>query len=87
MAGTNFSRALKIPAKVTTNKSAPTTTNFAKGIFTYKPNDTMDYDEIYLAQNARFDRIGEYITRRGINKMSQLAKLCHTAIIPVVMIW
>ena len=71
MAGTNFSRALKIPAKVTTNKSAPTTTNFAKGIFTYKPNDTMDYDEIYLAQNARFDRIGEYITRRGINKMCE----------------
>ena len=58
MAGTNFSRALKVPKRVTTSKSAPTTTNFAKGIFTYKPNDTMDYDEIYLAQNARFDRIG-----------------------------
>ena len=31
----------------------------------------MDFDEIYLAQNARFDRIGEYKTRRGI------AKLCE----------
>ena len=71
MAGTNFSKARKIPSGVTTRKSAPTTTNFAKGIYTYKPNDTMEYDEIYLAQNARFDRIGEYKTRRG------LAKLCE----------
>ena len=65
MAGTNFSKARRIPS-VTTKKSNPTTTNFAKGIYTYKPNDTMDFDEIYLAQNARFDRIGEYKTRRGI---------------------
>lgn len=71
MAVSNFSKARKIPTKVSTKKSAPTTTNFAKGIFTYKPNDTMDFDEIYLAQNARFDRIGEYKTRRG------LAKLCE----------
>lgn len=71
MTVTNFSKARAIPSKVTTKKSAPTTTNFAKGIFTYKPNDTMDFDEIYLAQNARFDRIGEYKTRRGI------AKLCE----------
>ena len=70
MAVSNFSKARKIP-RVTTRKSAPTTTNFAKGIYTYKPNDTMDFDEIYLAQNARFDRIGEYKTRRG------LAKLCE----------
>ena len=67
----NFSKAKNIPSKVTTRKSAPTTTNFAKGIYTYKPNDTMDLDEIYLAQNTRFDRIGEYSTRRG------LAKLCE----------
>ena len=71
MTVTNFSKARTIPSKATTKKSAPTTTNFAKGIFTYKPNDTMDFDEIYLAQNARFDRIGEYKTRRGI------AKLCE----------
>lgn len=70
MAVSNFSKARKIPS-VTTRKSAPSTTNFAKGIYTYKPNDTMDFDEIYLAQNARFDRIGEYKTRRG------LAKLCE----------
>ena len=66
MTVTNFSKARKIPTKVSTKKSAPTTTNFAKGIYTYKPNDTMDFDEIYLAQNSRFDRIGEYKTRRGI---------------------
>lgn len=68
---TNFSKAKQIPnsSKLSTKKSAPTTTNFAKGIFTYKPNDAMDYDEIYLAQNARFDRIGEYKTRRGLAKL------------------
>ena len=66
MVGTNFSKARSIPSGATTRKSAPSTTNFAKGIYTYKPNDTMDFDEIYLAQNARFDRIGEYKTRRGI---------------------
>lgn len=70
MAVSNFARIRKIP-NVATKKSAPTTTNFAKGIYTYKPNDTMDFDEIFLAQNARFDRIGEYKTRRG------LAKLCE----------
>ena len=70
MADTRFSKARRIPS-VTTKKSSPTTTNFAKGIYTYKPNDTMDFDEIYLAQNARFDRIGEYKTRQG------LAKLCE----------
>lgn len=67
----NFSKARNIPSKVTTRKSAPTTTNFAKGIYTYKPNDTMDLDEIYLAQNARFDRIGEYSTRRGLDKLCE----------------
>lgn len=71
MAVSNFSKAKAIPAKVTTRKSSPTTTNFAKGIYTYKPNDTMDFDEIYLAQNARFDRIGEYKTRRGITQLCE----------------
>lgn len=66
MTVTNFSKAKTVP-NISTKKSAPTTTNFAKGIFTYKPNDTMDYDEIYLAQNARFDRIGEYKTRHGLS--------------------
>ena len=70
MTVTSFSNSKTIP-KLTTKKSNPTTTNFAKGIYTYKPNDTMDYDEVYLAQNARFDRIGEYKTRRG------LAKICE----------
>ena len=67
----NFSKVKTIPSKTTTAKSAPATTNFAKGIYTYKPNDTMGYDEIYLAQNARFDRIGEYKTRRGIATMTE----------------
>jgi hypothetical protein len=71
MAASNFSKARKIPTKATTKKSAPTTTNFAKGIYTYKPNDTMDFDEIYLAQNARFDRIGEYKTRRGLKALCE----------------
>ena len=68
---TNFSKAKAIPKKVTTKKSAPTTTNFAKGVYTYKPNDTMDYDEASLAQNARFERIGEYKTRRGLGKLCE----------------
>ena len=71
MTVSNFSKARPIPTKVTTKKSAPTTTNFAKGIYTYKPNDTMAYDEIYLAQNARFDRIGEYKTRRGLKMLCE----------------
>lgn len=71
MPGSNFSKARKIPTKTTTKKSSPTTTNFAKGIYTYKPNDLMDYDEANLAQNARFDRIGEYKTRRGLKKLSE----------------
>ena len=71
MVVSRFSKARKIPAKVSTKKSSPTTTNFAKGIYTYKPNDAMDYDEIYLAQNARFERIGEYKTRHGIAAMCE----------------
>ena len=70
MTVTNFSKVKTVPS-VTTKKSAPSTTNFAKGIYTYKPNDTMDYDEVYLAQNARFDRIGEYVTRRGTKELCE----------------
>ena len=65
-----FSKSKPIP-NITTRKSSPTTTNFAKGIYTYKPNDTMDLDEIYLAQNARFDRIGEYKTRKGLSPLCE----------------
>jgi len=70
---TRFSKAMAIPSssKLSTKKSNPTTTNYAAGIFTYKPNDTMDYDEIYIAQNARFDRIGEYATRNGIKPLNE----------------
>lgn len=70
MVASNFSKARRIPS-ATTKKSAPVATNFAKGIYTYKPNDTMALDELYLAQNARFDRIGEYKTRRGIEKLCE----------------
>jgi len=56
--------------KITTAKSSPITTNFAKGVYTYKPNDTMDTDEASLAQDARFDRVGEYGTRKGIKALS-----------------
>ena len=71
MAVSNFAKVRPIPSKMSTSKSSPTTTNFAKGIFTYKPNDMMDYDEVYLAQNARFNRIGEYKTRRGLEKLCE----------------
>ena len=60
----------KTVPKVATRKSSPITTNFAKGIYTYKPNDTMDASEIRLAENARFDRVGEYGTRLGYKKLS-----------------
>lgn len=56
---------------VTTRKTSPITTNFAKGIYTYKPNDTMGDTEIRLAQDARFDRVGEYGTRLGYKKLSE----------------
>ena len=55
---------------VGTRKSAPTTTNFAKGVATYKPNDMMGTDELRLAQDARFDRVGEYGTRTGLKALS-----------------
>ena len=64
----NFTRR-NIP-NVGTRKSAPTTTNFAKGVATYKPNDTMGSDELRLAQDARFDRVGEYGTRSGLKALS-----------------
>lgn len=53
-----------------TKRSNPVTTNFAKGIYTYKPNDTMGLDELRLAQDARFDRVGEYGTRKGLKALS-----------------
>lgn len=53
-----------------TKRSNPVTTNFAKGIYTYKPNDTMTSDELRLAQDARFDRVGEYGTRKGLKALS-----------------
>lgn len=71
MVVSRFAKSRPVPSGVSTRKSSPSTTNFAKGIYTYKPNDTMNYDEVYLAQNARFDRIGEYKTRRGIDKMCE----------------
>lgn len=66
----NFPNRTTIP-NVGTRKSAPSTTNFAKGIKTYKPNDEMSFEEIYLAQDARFDRIGEYKTRHGYDKLCE----------------
>lgn len=56
--------------KLRTRRSEPVTTNFARGIFTYKPNDTMDSTELRLAQDARFDRVGEYGTRLGYKKLT-----------------
>ena len=69
MVQSRFTNIKTIPTKVATSKSAPNTTNFADGIATYKPNDTMKNSELRLAQDARFDRIGEYKTRKGYTKL------------------
>ena len=69
MIKSNFSKQRNIP-NITTRKSSPMTTNFAKGIYTYKPNDTMGLDELRLAQDARFDRVGEYGTRKGYSRLT-----------------
>lgn len=70
MVQSRFTNIKTIPKKVSTGKSSPSTTNFADGISTYKPNDTMKNSELRLAQDARFDRIGEYKTRIGYKKLS-----------------
>ncbi len=64
-----FMPSRSVPS-ISTAKSSPVTTNFAKGINTYAPNDTVDASEINLAQDARFDRMGEYKTRKGLTKLS-----------------
>lgn len=69
MGYSNFSRRKAIPS-TGTRKSSPSTTNFAKGVYTYKPNDTMGTDEVRLAQDARFDRVGEYGTRNGFVRLT-----------------
>lgn len=69
MVKSRFTNIKNIPKKVTTGKSAPNTTNFADGIATYQPNDTMKNSQLRLAENARFDRIGEYKTRVGYKKL------------------
>lgn len=69
MVKSRFTNIRSIPSKVATGKSAPNTTNFADGIATYQPNDTMKNSQLRLAENARFDRIGEYKTRVGYKKL------------------
>ena len=68
MVQSRFTKIKTIP-NVSTGKSSPSTTNFADGIATYQPNDTMKNSQLRLAQDARFDRIGEYKTRKGYNKL------------------
>jgi len=70
MVQSRFTKNKAIP-NVTTGKSAPSTTNFADGIATYQPNDTMKTSQLRLAENARFDRIGEYKTRRGYTPLME----------------
>ena len=69
MVQSRFTNIKTIP-DITTGKSSPNTTNFADGIATYQPNDTMKTSQLRLAQDARFDRIGEYKTRKGYSKLS-----------------
>ena len=68
MVQSRFTKIKTIP-NVSTGKSSPSTTNFADGISTYKPNDTLKNSELRLAQDARFDRIGEYKTRKGYKRL------------------
>ena len=69
MVQSRFTKIKTIP-NVSTGKTAPSTTNFADGIATYQPNDTMKNSQLRLAQDARFDRIGEYKTRKGYSKFA-----------------
>ena len=71
MVQSRFTNIRSIPTKVATGKSAPSTTNFADGIATYQPNDTMKNSQLRLAENARFDRIGEYKTRKGYTALME----------------
>jgi len=68
MVQSRFTKIKTIP-NISTGKSSPSTTNFADGIATYQPNDTMKDSQLRLAQDARFDRIGEYKTRIGYKKI------------------
>lgn len=70
MVKSRFTSIKTIP-DVKTGKSSPNTTNFADGIATYQPNDTMKNSQLRLAENARFDRIGEYKTRVGYKPLMQ----------------
>ena len=70
MVKSRFTNIKTIP-DVKTGKSSPNTTNFADGIATYQPNDTMKNSQLRLAENARFDRIGEYKTRVGYKPLMQ----------------
>lgn len=70
MVQSRFTKIRTVPTTVATAKSSPSTTNFADGIATYQPNDTMKNSQLRLAQDARFDRIGEYKTRRGYKKLA-----------------
>ena len=56
MVKSRFTNIRSIPSKVATGKSAPNTTNFADGIATYQPNDTMKNSQLRLAENARFEQ-------------------------------
>ena len=70
MVQSRFTKVRNIPAKIKTTRTLPSTTNFADGISCYRPNDAMKASELKLAENVRFDRIGEYKTRRGFKKLS-----------------
>ena len=65
-----------------TKKSNPTTTNFSKGLNTYLPNDVLEYEQVRIAQNVRFDKIGEYITRKGLNPIIKPVGYVKYPIIP-----
>lgn len=64
----SFSPRRSVP-NISTAKSSPVTNSFSRGINTFEPNDAIDANELTLAQDARFDRMGEYKTRKGFNQL------------------
>ena len=55
---------------VTSKKGSTKALSFKKGVNTYKDNDDMANDELSLATDARFVKIGRYKTRKGLDRYS-----------------
>jgi len=59
----------KSPVPSTSSKKGATKqVSFKKGVNTYKDNDDMSPDELSVATDARFIKIGRYKTRKGLDR-------------------